>query len=75
LQGCDPESADRFYKSLVKRCRKTELGEEADRIRWFPKLDESGKIIPGKTRRKEIPNVVEPPKVDPSKIQPDSPEK
>jgi hypothetical protein len=53
LKNRDPENADVFYKSLVRRCRKTALGEEADRIRWFPELDESGKIIPGPTRRKE----------------------
>ncbi len=33
----NPQYADRFYKSLVRRNRKTELGKEADRLRWFPK--------------------------------------
>lgn len=37
LKARDPEAADRFYKSLVRRCRKTALGQEADRLRWFPK--------------------------------------
>ncbi|MBM4100438.1 MAG: hypothetical protein FJ260_10930 [Planctomycetes bacterium] len=32
----DPKSADRFYKSLVRRCGSTALGAEADRRRWFP---------------------------------------
>jgi hypothetical protein len=33
----DPSSADRFYKALVRRCRKLPIGQEADRLRWFPK--------------------------------------
>ncbi len=32
----DPASADRFYKALVRRCRKLPVGREADRLRWFP---------------------------------------
>ena len=32
----DPRSADRFSKSLVRRCGSTALGAEADRRRWFP---------------------------------------
>ena len=35
-----PEEADRFYKALVLRCRKTKLGQEADKLRWFPKVIE-----------------------------------
>ena len=35
----DPHAADRFYKALVRRCGKTQLGREADRLRWFPPLD------------------------------------
>jgi tetratricopeptide (TPR) repeat protein len=46
LKQRDPEMADIFYKALVKRCRKTLMGQEADRIRWFPKLDEDGRWIP-----------------------------
>ncbi|NOS70539.1 MAG: LysM peptidoglycan-binding domain-containing protein [Verrucomicrobia bacterium] len=46
LKNRDPETADIFYKSLVRRCRKTEIGAEADRIRWFPQLDDEGKVIP-----------------------------
>ncbi|MGV3773729.1 MAG: hypothetical protein ACO1QB_12565 [Verrucomicrobiales bacterium] len=45
LKYRDPEYADRFYKSLVKRCRKTELGALADVIRWFPKVDAEGIMI------------------------------
>jgi len=32
----DPQSADRFYKALVNRCRRLEYGQLADRLRWFP---------------------------------------
>jgi hypothetical protein len=35
----NPQAADRFYKALVNRCRTTWLGQEADRLRWFPKLN------------------------------------
>ena len=35
----DPQAADRFYKTLVRRCGKTKLGKEADRLRWFPKIE------------------------------------
>jgi hypothetical protein len=45
IKSQDAETADLFYKSLVRRNRKTALGAEADRIRWFPKLDESGNVI------------------------------
>lgn len=38
----DPESADRFYKGLVLGCGRTELGKQADRLRWFPKANISG---------------------------------
>jgi tetratricopeptide (TPR) repeat protein len=38
LKHKDPVAADRFYKALVKRCRSTDLGREADRLRWFPPL-------------------------------------
>lgn len=31
-----PDRADRFYKALVRRCGRTPLGAEADRLRWFP---------------------------------------
>jgi tetratricopeptide (TPR) repeat protein len=42
LKNTDPQSADIFYKALVRRCRKTILGDEADKIRWFPAQPESG---------------------------------
>jgi tetratricopeptide (TPR) repeat protein len=46
LKNRDPQAADIFYKALVRRNRKTAIGMEADRIRWFPQLDEQGKVIP-----------------------------
>jgi LysM repeat protein len=46
LKHRDPEYADIFYKALVRRNRKTVLGAEADRQRWFPVLDEHGNIVP-----------------------------
>lgn len=36
LAAKDPQAADRFYKAMVRRCGQTELGKEADRLRWFP---------------------------------------
>lgn len=38
LKAQDPKAADRFYKALVRRCRKTDLGAAADTLRWFPPL-------------------------------------
>lgn len=52
LKNRDPETADLFYKALVKRCRKTAIGEQADRMRWFPVLDESGNPVPWQPRIK-----------------------
>ena len=46
LKNRDPQTADLFYKALVRRCRKTILGAEADRLRWFPQIDEQGNLIP-----------------------------
>jgi len=34
----DPQAADRFYKALVRRCGRTDLGRAADTLRWFPRL-------------------------------------
>ncbi len=42
LKNRDPKEADRFYKALAQRCRKTDIGAAADKIRWFPKLDKEG---------------------------------
>lgn len=40
LKNRDPKAADRFYKALVHRCGKTALGKEADKLRWFPPVEE-----------------------------------
>lgn len=53
LKNRDPLTADLFYKSLVRRNRHTALGAEADRRRWFPELDENGRVIP-LTRRPSL---------------------
>jgi hypothetical protein len=42
----DLQTADRIYKLLVRRCRKTELGRAADEWRWFPRLDANDKPLP-----------------------------
>lgn len=39
LGARDPQAADRFYKQLVRCCGGTELGREADGLRWFPEVD------------------------------------
>lgn len=36
LAAHDPEGADRFYKALVRRCPELPIGQEAERLRWFP---------------------------------------
>lgn len=40
LKYLNPKAADLFYKALVNRCRKTALGQAADKKRWFPGPDE-----------------------------------
>ena len=45
LKVKDPNEADRFYKALVLRCRKTKLGQEANKLRWFPKIEMSAKKL------------------------------
>jgi LysM repeat protein len=68
LKNRDPKKADIFYKALVRRNRKTAIGMEADRIRWFPQLDEQGKLIPREPSRLES---MEPPRLpDRSSEQP-----
>jgi hypothetical protein len=53
LKYRDPKAADIFYKALVRRCRKTAIGSQADRMRWFPVVDSDGNPepwpIPAKT--------------------------
>jgi hypothetical protein len=50
LKDRDPQAADRFYKTLVRRCGKTQLGREADRLRWFPKIEVDKKRLLQRTR-------------------------
>jgi len=50
LKARDPETADHFYKTLVRRCRRTAIGQQADRMRWFPVLDENGSPKPYQPR-------------------------
>ncbi|MGO8929126.1 MAG: LysM peptidoglycan-binding domain-containing protein [Limisphaerales bacterium] len=69
LKNRDPQAADVFYKALVRRNRKTAIGIEADRIRWFPQLDEQGNVIPRKSSRLESmtpPALPEPSAPEPS---------
>jgi hypothetical protein len=40
LKNRDPDTADLFYKALVRRNRNTPLGSAADQLRWFPSSDE-----------------------------------
>ncbi len=54
----DPKAANRFYRALVLRCNKTELGAVAEKLRWFPPLDENGK--PYLPKRVPQAKVVEP---------------
>ena len=54
LKQRDPETADMFYKALVRRCRKTAIGDQAERMRWFPVLDEAGNPQPWNPRRKTV---------------------
>jgi hypothetical protein len=46
IKYLDPQRADPFYKALVRRCRKTAIGDQADKMRWFPVLDSAGNPIP-----------------------------
>ena len=45
IKGRDVAEGDKFYKALVNRCRKTDIGKEADRIRWFPKKQIDAKLF------------------------------
>ncbi|MDB6017213.1 MAG: hypothetical protein JWR19_1702 [Pedosphaera sp.] len=61
LKRRDPETADLFYKALVRRCRNTAIGAEADRKRWFPELDEQGNLLPPVLKKQ--PEAASPPEV------------
>lgn len=70
LKNRDPQTADLFYKALVRRNRKTALGAEADRQRWFPTLDENGNIIPKKQKPAEPQASSEPrPMAEPAAVE------
>jgi hypothetical protein len=45
LKVLNPETADLLYKALARRCPNTELGAEANRIHWFPKVDDDGNLV------------------------------
>lgn len=36
VKNLDPKAADRFYKALVSRCGKTDLGRQASAKHWLP---------------------------------------
>jgi LysM repeat protein len=55
LKAQDPDAADVFYKALVRRCRKTAIGSEADEIRWFPTFDDDGNIERTRLELLELP--------------------
>jgi hypothetical protein len=38
IKSLDPKAADRFYKALVRRCGKTDLGKQASAKRWLPEV-------------------------------------
>lgn len=43
IEKDDPHGADKFYKALVRRCRKLPIGQEANEKRWFPEKPEGWK--------------------------------
>jgi len=59
LKYLEPDAADRFYKALVRRCRKTEIGAKADRLRWFPELDAEGNLRRSRFELMELPGAQE----------------
>ena len=54
LKYRDPQTADRFYKALVRRCRQTAIGTRADELHWFPELDEVGNFLSWSARWPDI---------------------
>ena len=74
LKDREPKVADIFYKTLVRRCGKTELGRAADVKRWFPPLDEEGHPILKRRRPPlvdELPDGTFPPPVPLPVLLPD----
>jgi hypothetical protein len=56
LKAREPETADLFYKALVRRCRKTALGAKADEIRWFPEIDDEGNLVRARLELLDLPS-------------------
>ncbi len=56
LKYRDADAADRFYKALVRRCRKTEIGAKADALRWFPELDADGNLAHARLELLNLPS-------------------
>lgn len=48
IKGLEPQSADPIYKMLVRCCAKTQVGKEAERLKWFPTVN----ACPADTRAK-----------------------
>ena len=62
LKNIDPKAANRFYRALVLRCNKTELGSMAEKLRWFPPLDANGKpFMPKRVPKEKAAAPVNPP--------------
>jgi LysM repeat protein len=59
LKYLEPDAADRFYKALVRRCRKTEIGAKADKLRWFPELDAEGNLRRSRFELMKLPGAQE----------------
>jgi hypothetical protein len=55
LKAQDPDTADIFYKALVRRCRKTDIGAEADLVRWFPDFDDDGNLVRTRLEQLDLP--------------------
>jgi photosystem II stability/assembly factor-like uncharacterized protein len=53
IKYIDPQKANPIYKTLVRRCEKTDIGWQAEVMHWFPLLDDSGNPIPNKPRGKQ----------------------
>lgn len=54
IKYLDPKRADIFYKALVRRCRKTELGHTSDLKRWFVQVGEKGQVEYPVIRRNRV---------------------
>jgi tetratricopeptide (TPR) repeat protein len=51
IKDREPKSADRFYKALIRRCSTTTLGQTAETLRWFPKMDDKNSTPEDDDRR------------------------